>query len=216
MSRKAPILRGELYLALLVDRDSSRIAVIASTEGGMDIEEPSLPTTPEKIIIAQHRSGKRPDAVPRSHALLRHSSLRAIRSSRQANCWVRCIATFLSSDASMLEINPLVVTRAGDRHGARRQDELRRQRAVPPPGYRELRDDAQKKTRRARSRRSRASTTCKLDGTIGCMVNGAGLAMATMDIIKLHGASRPTSSMSAAGRPRTASAAFKIILSDPK
>ena len=117
---------------------------------------------------------------------------------------------------SLVEINPLVVTRRG-KSRARRQDQLRRQRAVPPQGRRRdaRRDEEDPLELEAASKHD--LNYVALDGTIGCMVNGAGLAMATMDIIKLHGG-EPANFLDVGGGATTekVTAAFKIILSDPK
>ena len=116
---------------------------------------------------------------------------------------------------SLLEINPLVVTKAGQRGLPRCQDQLRRQRALPAHDIQALRDPDEEDPSEREAAKYDLSYI-KLDGSIGCMVNGAGLAMATMDIIKLYGA-EPANFLDVGGgaSKEKVTAAFKIILSDP-
>ncbi len=123
---------------------------------------------------------------------------------------------FIEKDMSLLEINPLIVTKEGELRLPRRQGELRRQRAVPSSRHRDRCATSTKKTRPRWRRPSYDLSYVKLDGTIGCLVNGAGLAMATMDIIKLYGA-EPANFLDVGGgaSKEKVTEAFKIILSDP-
>ena len=128
----------------------------------------------------------------------------------------RWSSAYLETDASLAEINPLMVTGDGRRDGARRQDELRRQRALPPPGHRGDARPRGGEPARGRGRRSSTSTTSSSTATIGCMVNGAGLAMATMDIIKLYGG-EPANFLDVGGgaTQEAVKNAFRILVSDP-
>ena len=123
---------------------------------------------------------------------------------------------FIEKDMSLLEINPLVVTKDDKLHLPRRQGRLRRQRALPPPDIVALRDETEEDAKEIEASKYDLNYVA-LDGTIGCMVNGAGLAMATMDIIKLYGA-EPANFLDVGGgaTKEKVTAAFKIITSDPK
>ena len=171
-----------------------------STEGGVNIEDVAH-TTPEKIISFSDRSGDRRHAAPRPH---RGARARADRRSRQAGGGadrqaLRGLRRQGHGDAR---------DQPADRHhrrqaqGARRQGRLRRQRALPPSRIVALRDETEEDAKEIEASKHDLNYIA-LDGKIGCMVNGAGLAMATMDIIKLYGESPPTSSTSAAAPRRT-------------
>ena len=118
-------------------------------------------------------------------------------------------------DATMVEINPLVVTEDERSHGARRQDDLRRQRAVPPPADRRAARQAARKTRAKRTAGDRGLAYVGLTGDIGCIINGAGLAMATMDMIKLAGG-EPANFLDIGGgaTPERVAEAFSSVLAD--
>ncbi len=203
----------ELYLSALVDRETSRIAFIASTEGGMDIEEVAH-KTPEKISTFQvdPAAGYSP-YVGRdiAHAL----KLTGEQQKQTVALIGKLFAAFQAKDMSLLEINPLVVTKSGDvicLDAKMNFDDnsLYRQKAVA-----ELRDLSEEDPMEVEASRYDLSYI-KLDGEIGCMVNGAGLAMATMDIIKLYG-SEPANFLDVGGgaSKEKVTAAFKIIVSDP-
>ncbi len=203
----------ELYLSALVDRETSRIAFIASTEGGMDIEEVAH-KTPEKISTFQvdPAAGYSP-YVGRdiAHAL----KLTGEQQKQTVALIGKLFAAFQAKDMSLLEINPLVVTKSGDvicLDAKMNFDDnsLYRQKAVA-----ELRDLSEADPMEVEASRYDLSYI-KLDGEIGCMVNGAGLAMATMDIIKLYG-SEPANFLDVGGgaSKEKVTAAFKIIVSDP-
>ncbi len=203
----------ELYLSALVDRETSRIAFIASTEGGMDIEEVAH-KTPEKISTFQvdPAAGYSP-YVGRdiAHAL----KLTGEQQKQTVALIGKLYAAFQAKDMSLLEINPLVVTKSGDvicLDAKMNFDDnsLYRQKAVA-----ELRDLSEEDPMEVEASRYDLSYI-KLDGEIGCMVNGAGLAMATMDIIKLYG-SEPANFLDVGGgaSKEKVTAAFKIIVSDP-
>jgi succinyl-CoA synthetase beta subunit len=202
----------ELYLSALVDRTSSRIAFIASTEGGMDIEAVAK-ATPEKIVTFSID----PAAGFSSHT--GRSIANALKvegeTAKQMGALVESLyKAFVAKDMSLLEINPLVVTKSGqvvclDAKINFDDNALFRHRDVQ-----ELRDpDEEDPTEREAAKYD--LNYIKLDGSIGCMVNGAGLAMATMDIIKLYG-EEPANFLDVGGgaSKEKVTAALKIILSD--
>jgi succinyl-CoA synthetase beta subunit len=203
----------ELYLSALVDRATSRIAFIASTEGGMDIEKVAH-DTPEKIVTLS--------IDPASGYSAFHGRKVASALKLQGDQIDQCVKligqlyqAFVEKDMALLEINPLVVTKAGkvvcldakinfDDNATFRHKDVQALRDVEEEDPAEV--EASKYD----------LNYVKLDGTIGCMVNGAGLAMATMDIIKLYGM-EPANFLDVGGgasKEKVASA-FKIILSDP-
>jgi succinyl-CoA synthetase beta subunit len=204
----------ELYLALLIDRRSGGIMVIASTEGGMDIEEVAA-KMPEKIVrVALPPAGDMQGFHARKVAFALglkerevHKLVRLLLSMHRA---------FVELDASMVEINPLVVTSANklvalDAKMSFDDNALFRHRDIE-----DLRDDDEYDPLEREAQRHDLNYV-KLSGDIGCMVNGAGLAMATMDIIKLNGG-KPANFMDIAGaatKERVATA-FRLIYSDPE
>ncbi len=202
----------ELYLSMLVDRGSSRVTVIASTEGGMDIEAVAA-KTPERIITVSvdPATGLKPHHVRRIAAALKLEGPAA----KQAGGFLSGIyKAFISLDASLVEINPLVVTGAGDLLALDAKmgfddNALFRQKDVL--GLRDLSEEDPSEVKASEF----DLNYIKLDGSIGCMVNGAGLAMATMDIIKLEGG-EPANFLDVGGSATTerVTEAFKIILSD--
>ena len=203
----------EFYLSLLVDRETSRISVVASTEGGMNIEDVAH-DTPEKIATfdIDPATGVWP------HHGLKLATALGLKGdlAKQARTLLgQLYAAFLGKDMSLLEINPLIVT--GD-------DQLRVLDAKVSfdsnalyrhPDVRELRDPTEEDEKEIEAAKFDLSYIA-LDGEIGCMVNGAGLAMATMDIIKLYGA-EPANFLDVGGGADEAkvTAAFKIIIADP-
>ena len=202
----------ELYLALLVDRDSSRVAVIASTEGGMDIEQVAA-DTPEKIVsmAIDPASGLQPFHGRRLAVAL---GLTGDLVKQTGKLLAAMYETFIESDASMLEINPLVVT--GDNRLVVLDckfniddNALFRHKDLAA-----LRDESQEDPAEQEANKV-GLNYIKLDGTIGCMVNGAGLAMATMDICKLAGGA-PANFLDVGGgaNKEQIASAFRIIVSD--
>ena len=203
----------EFYLALLVDRGSGRIAVVASTEGGMDIETVAH-DTPEKIqtITIDPATGLMPHHGREVASAL---GLNGDLAKQAQNVLAKLYDAFLGTDASQIEINPLAVSEDGkllvldakvgfDSNAMFRHKELA-----------ELRDLSEEEPMEVEASKHDLAYI-KLDGNIGCMVNGAGLAMATMDIIKLNGAF-PANFLDVGGgaSKEKVTAAFKIILSDP-
>jgi succinyl-CoA synthetase beta subunit len=203
----------ELYLSLLVDRDSGSVAFIASTEGGVDIEAVAA-ASPEKIttLSVDSASGLWPFHARTIASALRLDGEQAKRCAELVGALYRL---FLEKDASLIEINPLVVTKQGgliclDAKMAFDDNALFRH-----PDIAALRDFDQEEPAEVEASRLGLSYV-KLDGTIGCMVNGAGLAMATMDIIKLYGG-EPANFLDVGGgaSKEKITKAFKVILSDP-
>jgi succinyl-CoA synthetase beta subunit len=203
----------ELYLSALVDRATSRISFIASTEGGMDIEKVAH-DTPEKIVTLSidPASGYQPFHGRKVAAALKLEG-------DQINQCVKLIGAlyqaFVEKDMALLEVNPLVVTKDGklvclDAKIKFEDNALFRHKDVQA-----LRDIEEEDPAEVEASKYDLNYV-KLDGTIGCMVNGAGLAMATMDIIKLNGM-EPANFLDVGGgaSKEKVSAAFKIILSDP-
>jgi len=203
----------ELYLGLLVDRGSSRVTVIASTEGGMDIEEVAA-DTPEKIIkvVVDPAIGWQP-----FHA--RKLAFGLGLSGGQIRCAVKFLQamyrSFIELDASMVEINPLVVKGDGELIALDAKMNFDGNALYRHPNVEALRDKDEEDPAEIEAG-AHELNYIKLDGAIGCMGNGAGLAMATMDIIQLYGGS-PANFLDVGGgatRERV-TVAFKIILSDP-
>jgi succinyl-CoA synthetase beta subunit len=203
----------EYYLSALVDRSTSRIAFVASTEGGMDIEEVAH-KTPDKIVTfsIDPATGFMPH-----HARYVAGVLGFNRDlTKQAEDMLpKLYQAFLAKDMSLLEINPLVVTKSGqliclDAKIAFDDNALYRHADVM--ALRDINEEDEKEIEASRHDLNYVA----LDGTIGCMVNGAGLAMATMDIIKLYGET-PANFLDVGGSAtkEKVAAAFKIITSDP-
>ena len=203
----------EFYLALLVDRSTGRVAVVASTEGGMDIEAVAH-DTPEKIetITIDPATGLMPH---HGRAVAAALGLSGDLAKQAANVLAKLYDAFLGTDASQIEINPLAIT-AGNtlmvldaKVGFDSNAEFRH------PDLEQLRDITEEDPMEVEASKYDLAYI-KLDGDIGCMVNGAGLAMATMDIIKLNGAF-PANFLDVGGgaNKEKVTAAFKIILSDP-
>jgi succinyl-CoA synthetase beta subunit len=203
----------EFYLALLVDRETGRIAVVASTEGGMEIEKVAH-DTPEKIatITIDPATGLMPHHGRAVAAALGLSGDLAKQAGKLLGSVYKA---FLGTDASQIEINPLAVDDKGQllvldaKVGFDNNAEFRH------PDLEQLRDLTEEDPMEIEASKYDLSYI-KLDGSIGCMVNGAGLAMATMDIIKLEGG-EPANFLDVGGgaNKEKVTAAFKIILSDP-
>ncbi|MGA7544685.1 MAG: ADP-forming succinate--CoA ligase subunit beta [Methyloceanibacter sp.] len=203
----------ELYLSLLVDRGAGRVAFVASTEGGVDIEKVAA-ETPEKIVTlgVDPASGLSPF---HGRIIASALALKGEQAKLCANLVDALYRLFLDKDASLIEINPLVVTKDSkliclDAKMAFDDNALFRH-----PDIAALRDLDEEDPAEVEASQHGLSYV-KLDGTIGCMVNGAGLAMATMDIIKLYGA-EPANFLDVGGgaTKERVTEAFKIILSDP-
>jgi succinyl-CoA synthetase beta subunit len=203
----------EYYLALLVDRETGRIAVVASTEGGMEIEKVAH-DTPEKIatITIDPATGLMPHHGREVAAALGLSGDLAKQCGRVL---AKLYDAFLGTDASQIEINPLAVTDKGQLMVLDAKVVFDSNASFRHPDLEQLRDLSEEDPAEIEASKYDLSYI-KLDGSIGCMVNGAGLAMATMDIIKLEGA-EPANFLDVGGgaSKEKVTAAFKIILSDP-
>jgi succinyl-CoA synthetase beta subunit len=203
----------EFYLSMLVDRETSRVAIVASTEGGVNIEEVAH-ETPEKIvtITVDPVTNICPHHVRRvSKALGLDADLQKQMSSLLTNLY----KAFVESDMSMLEINPLVVTKDKKLICLDAKVDFDNNALYAHPKILALRDETEEDAKEIEASKYELNYIA-LDGAIGCMVNGAGLAMATMDIIKLYGMA-PANFLDVGGSAtkERVSAAFKIITSDP-
>ena len=204
----------EFYLALLVDRGSSRISFVCSTEGGMDIEEVAA-ATPEKIL-----SFSVDPATGYQGFHGRRIAFALGLSGKQVKQCVALMGTlyklFIDKDAEMLEINPLIVTNDGDLVCLDAKMAFDSNATYRHPDVAALRDETEEDAKELAASKFDLNYIA-LDGEIGCMVNGAGLAMATMDIIKLYGSS-PANFLDVGGGATTekVTEAFKIITSDPQ
>ena len=206
----------EFYLALLVDRETSRLAFIVSTEGGMDIEKVAH-DTPDKIVTVSvdPATGILPHHV-RAVAKALKLPLGGPQQKQLAKLVTELHRAFVDKDMSLLEINPLIVTKAGDILCLDAKINFDSNALDRHPDIKELRDLSEEDPKEIEASKFDLSYIA-LDGTIGCMVNGAGLAMATMDIIKLYG-SEPANFLDVGGgaSKEKVAAAFKIITADPK
>ena len=202
----------ELYLSLLVDRGSSRVTIIASSEGGMDIEEVAA-SQPEKILSVDidPATGLQPHHCRRLANIMGISGATA---KQLPKFLAGLLDAFSTLDASLVEINPLVVTGSGDLLALDAKMSFDDNALYRHPDVMELRDLAEEDPAEVRASEFDLNYI-KLDGNIGCMVNGAGLAMATMDIIQLRGGT-PANFLDVGGNATTerVTEAFKIILSD--
>jgi len=203
----------ELYLSALVDRGSSRISFIASTAGGMDIEAVAR-ETPEKI----HTFTVDPAAGFSPYVGLEIATALDLRGEQAKQCGTlikTLYEAFVAKDMSLLEINPLVVTKDGSVVCLDAKINFDDNALFRHSDIRALRDPEEEDPMEREAAKHDLSYV-KLDGSIGCMVNGAGLAMATMDIIKLYG-EEPANFLDVGGgaSKQKVTAAFKIILSDP-
>ncbi len=202
----------ELYLSIVVDRTNSRVNFIASTEGGMDIEEVAA-ETPEKIITVDINPSSgldEKDIISISKALGLDESLYT----KSADLLKNLYSAFTKTDMSLLEINPLVLTGENDLICLDAKVNFDGNALFRHPDIEELRDPDEEDPSELAANKI-GLTYIKLDGNIGCLVNGAGLAMATMDIIKLYG-EEPANFLDVGGSATKdkVTEAFKIILSD--
>ena len=203
---------NEYYLSCLIDRNSSKIAFISSKEGGMDIEEVAR-KNPEKIITTkvEYEENINVDDIEK---ILSPFQLNKEQKREGHNLIKSIYKTLIKKDANLIEINPLIITKSGkilcldakinfDDNALFRRPEIVK--------YRDLNEEDPKEIEASKH----DLAYIKLDGSIGCMVNGAGLAMATMDIIKLYG-EEPANFLDVGGgaSKEKVSAAFKLILSD--
>jgi len=202
----------ELYLSMLIDREVSRVAFIASAAGGMDIEKVAA-ETPEKIFtIAIAPDAGLQDYQARQLAFGLELNKKQMR--QFGDLIQRMYRLYLETDASLVEVNPLIVTKAGDVMALDAKINIDSNALYRQPKLVELRDITQEDAKE-REAAAHDLNYVSLDGDIACMVNGAGLAMATMDLIKLHGG-EPANFLDVGGgatKERVAEA-FKLILSN--
>ncbi|MEM1077290.1 MAG: ADP-forming succinate--CoA ligase subunit beta [Pseudomonadota bacterium] len=202
----------ELYLALLVDRGTSRISFVCSTEGGMDIEEVAA-STPEKILsfAVDPATGYQAYHGRRIAFALGLTGAQVKQCVKLMGQLYKC---FVEKDMEMLEINPLIVTDGGDLKCLDAKMGFDGNAVYRHPDIAELRDETEEDPKELAASKYDLNYIA-LDGEIGCMVNGAGLAMATMDIIKLYG-SEPANFLDVGGgaTKEKVTEAFKIITSD--
>jgi succinyl-CoA synthetase beta subunit len=203
----------EFYLSALVDRETSRVSFVVSTEGGVNIEEVAH-NTPEKIVTF---------SVDPATGIMGHHGRTVAKAldltgdlAKQAEVLVTQLYTaFLAKDMSMLEINPLIVTKQGKLVCLDAKVSFDDNALFRHPDVARLRDETEEDAKEIEASKYDLNYVA-LDGSIGCMVNGAGLAMATMDIIKLYGMA-PANFLDVGGSAtkEKVTAAFKIITSDP-
>ena len=203
----------ELYLSAVIDRDSQKIVFIGSSEGGVNIEEVAR-NTPEKIIYqgVEFKDQSLPEHAKNIANVLKLND-------EQTNQFIPMIENllrlFVEKDLSLLEINPLVINSNGDLHCLDAKVNIDTNALFRQPELLEMHDETQEDPREAEAAKNDLSYV-SLDGNIGCMVNGAGLAMGTMDTIKFFGGN-PANFLDVGGtatQDRVAKA-FKIILKDP-
>ncbi|HUJ76236.1 MAG TPA: ADP-forming succinate--CoA ligase subunit beta, partial [bacterium] len=209
-------IRKELYLSLLVDRDSQSVVVLASTEGGMEIEEVAV-RTPEKILkeVVDPRVGLLPFQCQRLAYRLRADQVDPKLVRPLAALIGNLYRAFVGEDCSLVEINPLVLTGDGRALALDAKLTFDDSALFRHPDDAALRDPAEEEPLETEATQAELNYI-KLDGSIGCMVNGAGLAMATMDIIKAEGG-EPANFLDVGGGATTerVEKAFRIITRDP-
>ena len=202
----------ELYLSAVIDRGSRRVVFMASTEGGVEIEQVAE-ETPEKILraIIDPAVGAQPY---QGRELAFKLGLEGQQIRQFANLFMGLSKLFEECDCSLLEINPLVVTSVGDIHCLDAKINIDGNALYRQPAIAEMNDPSQEDEREAQAAAFSLNYVA-LEGNIGCMVNGAGLAMGTMDLVKLHGGNPANFLDVGGGATKEAVAeAFKIILSD--
>jgi succinyl-CoA synthetase beta subunit len=204
----------EFYLSMLIDRETSRVAFVVSTEGGMDIEEVAH-ATPEKIITfsVDPATGIQPH---HGRAVAKALNLTGDLAKQAGDLVNKLYAAFTGKDMAMLEINPLVVTKDNQLKVLDAKVSFDSNAIYRHADVAALRDETEEDAKEIEASKFELNYIA-LDGTIGCMVNGAGLAMATMDIIKLYGM-EPANFLDVGGgaTKERVTAAFKIITADPK
>ena len=203
----------EFYLSCLIDRDSSKIAFISSTEGGMDIEKVAA-ETPNKIItnkIDLKNEGPSDNEIESIISIFKLTDKQKIEANKLIKSLYEII---IKKDTNLIEINPLIVTRTGELVCLDAKMNFDDNAIFRQPEILKLRDLNEEEPAEIEASKNDLAYI-KLSGSIGCMVNGAGLAMATMDIIKLYG-KEPANFLDVGGgaSKEKVAAAFKLILSD--
>jgi len=204
----------EFYVSLLVDRETSRVAFVVSTEGGMEIEEVAH-HTPDKIMTFSIDPVT--GALPHHGRMLAKAlGLAGDLAAQAERLTLQLYAAFVAKDMAMLEINPLIVSSEGQIKCLDAKMSFDSNALYRHPEIVALRDETEEDAKEIEASKHDLSYVA-LDGEIGCMVNGAGLAMATMDIIKLYGV-EPANFLDVGGGATKdkVTAAFKIITADPK
>ena len=204
----------EIYLGAVIDRARQSVVVMASTEGGVEIETVAE-ETPEKIIKATIDPSVGAQAF-QGRAMAYKLGFANHQVRQFTTIFLNLCRLFHELDCVLVEVNPLVVTKAGDVHCLDAKINIDSNAMFRQPKLAELRDPSQEDPREEHAAKFKLSYVA-MDGNIGCMVNGAGLAMGTMDLVKLYGGS-PANFLDVGGGVNTASVAeaFKIILSDPQ
>ena len=204
----------ELYLSAVIDRGTQRVVFIGSSEGGVNIEEVAK-KTPEKIIYEPIDPLTGP-MVYQSRKISKVLGLNSDQSKQFSIMLPQLTNLFMSNDLSLLEINPLVITQGGKLHCLDAKINIDSNAVYRQPDIQKMHDPSQEDPREAEAAKSDLSYV-SLDGNIGCMVNGAGLAMGTMDTIKFFGGS-PANFLDVGGTAtqERVSKAFKLILADPE
>ncbi len=210
---EASSISKEFYLSCLIDRETSKIAFISSTEGGMDIEKVAV-DTPKKIItnkIDLKNDGPSKKEIEKVISIFKLNQNQKIVASKIVNSLYNII---IQKDASLIEINPLIITTSGELVCLDAKMNFDENAIFRRPEIFKLRDLNEEDPAEIEASKHDLAYI-KLNGSIGCMVNGAGLAMATMDIIKLYG-QEPANFLDVGGgaTKEKVSAAFKLILSD--
>ena len=206
-------IKKEYYLSMLVDRSTSSVSIIASTEGGMEIEEVAE-KEPEKIITVNVPGDKTLDQASFDR-LVQGLEITSEQSGDFCDQIQKIYTSFLSTDASLVEVNPFVLTGEGNFLALDAKVSIDDNALYKHKEIAEMRDETEEDPAEIEASKHELNYV-KLDGSIGCMVNGAGLAMGTMDIIQLHGGS-PANFLDVGGgatKERVAKA-FSIILQDP-
>ena len=206
-------IKKEYYLSMLVDRSTSSVSIIASTEGGMEIEEVAE-KEPEKIITVNVPGDKNLDQASLDR-LVQGLGITSEQSGDFCDQIQKIYDSFLSADASLVEVNPFVLTGEGNFLALDAKVSIDDNALYKHKDIAEMRDETEEDPAEIEASKHELNYI-KLDGSIGCMVNGAGLAMGTMDIIQLHGGS-PANFLDVGGgatKERVAKA-FSIILQDP-
>ncbi|HYS26499.1 MAG TPA: ADP-forming succinate--CoA ligase subunit beta [Vicinamibacterales bacterium] len=206
------LIERELYLSMLIDRAAGRPVIIASAAGGMDIEEVAA-THPEKIL--REHVNPATGVVPfQARKLAFAMGLEAGPAGRMVKVLEAIYKAFIETDASMIEINPLILTRGGDLLALDAKVTFDDNALYRHPDLREFRDLSEEDPLEVEASKF-SLNYIRLDGNIGCMVNGAGLAMATMDIIKLAGG-EPANFLDVGGGANAEQIknAFRILMAD--
>tara|TARA_B100000902_G_scaffold16444_1_gene19740 strand:- start:10853 stop:12013 length:1161 start_codon:yes stop_codon:yes gene_type:complete len=205
---------NELYLSAVVDRSSQRVVFIASSEGGVNIEEVAK-NSPEKVIYESidPLTGAQPFQARKISKVL---NLNSDQTKQFSKMLPNLMSLFMECDLSLLEINPLVITAGGNLHCLDAKINIDSNALFRQPKIAAMHDSSQEDERESEAAKNDLSYV-SLDGNIGCMVNGAGLAMGTMDTIKYYGGS-PANFLDVGGTATQArvAKAFKLILADPE